>query len=388
MAAVDPLSHDETDLDPEYVLSGDDEQEKERQIQSFVLTSKMLLTEDGISELSDAEIAKWLFAKGGHRGKAMAALSESLAWRKNFNIAKLFANADEFKDLEASGKLQFFGRAVDKSAILVWTGSRHVPPKTEQDTDRDIRFVVYMLERARRQGQFPDKVTVIIDRSGMRTDKSDIKVASTLIPILQNHFPERLSRMYIFPTNTLFWMAWKMASMYMDKATIPKIFIKDSPAALSEWIARENMFTRYGGLAADAFDAVPNADESAQDQEAGTGTTAKLKGGPTDAAKGDDRSTRASTGSLAGGDGSPRHKSLALDGTSDAKDSKDGINARDSSASIASTTTAAATTGATGMAVAAVAKAATVLRRNPTKADKALVTIEHVWEAPNEFHDV
>eukprot|EP00842_Homolaphlyctis_polyrhiza_P000933 jgi/Hompol1/1840/HPOL_004829-RA len=100
------------DLD-ENVLTGDNEVEKERQIQS--------------DELDCFQ-----------------------AWRKKFKVVDLMK--EDFADLEMSGKLQCWGQALDKSFILVWTGSRHVARQpSDASTDREIRYIIWKLERMRQQ---------------------------------------------------------------------------------------------------------------------------------------------------------------------------------------------------------------------------------------------
>ncbi|EGF82504.1 hypothetical protein BATDEDRAFT_23061 [Batrachochytrium dendrobatidis JAM81] len=209
------FSHDSEDIDADLVLQGDDEDEKEKQIQNYISTSRMLFEADGVNTLTDTEIAKFLYAKNGHRGKAMSALSETLAWRAKFKPETLLKEISS--SLSESGKLQFWGKALDGSQILIWTGARHVPPRTEQDIDCEIQFLVRTIEHA-------------------------------------SHYPERLSRMYIFPTNMLFKVVWNMAKGYLDPVTLSKIHVKESPASLAGWVSRENLFVRYGGLANDPFE--------------------------------------------------------------------------------------------------------------------------------------
>ena len=62
----------------DYVLKSENEAENERQMLNFVITAKELYAADGIRDLTDLEVAKWLVTKKGHRGKALEALSETL----------------------------------------------------------------------------------------------------------------------------------------------------------------------------------------------------------------------------------------------------------------------------------------------------------------------
>ncbi|KAJ3259847.1 hypothetical protein HK103_001738 [Boothiomyces macroporosus] len=81
-------------------------------------------------------------------------------------------------------------------------------------------------------GGHKDKLTIIFDKSGMRADKEDVKLASYIVPILQKHYPERLSRI---------------------------------PVALYEWISRENYFKRFGGMANDPFEDPESAKQVEKD---------------------------------------------------------------------------------------------------------------------------
>ncbi|KAJ1552986.1 hypothetical protein HK405_009319 [Cladochytrium tenue] len=87
-------------------------------------------------------------------------------------------------------------------------------------------------------------------------DTSTFKAVAT---VMQKHYPERLARMIIFPTTTLFWMAWKLVKGCLDSATIRKVEHKDNAVGLMAVIDRENLFERYGGTGRDPLDdaAVP-----------------------------------------------------------------------------------------------------------------------------------
>ncbi|KAH6590446.1 hypothetical protein BASA50_009421 [Batrachochytrium salamandrivorans] len=347
------------EVDPDLLLLGDDDAEKEQQVQVSLISSEtpisktVLFESDNIKSLTDGGIAKFLYSKGGHRGKAMAALSESLAWRMTFQMTTLLE--ESFTDLEESGKLQFWGSAMDGSAILIWTGSRHVLPRTEQDLEREVRFLIYTIERAISNGRLADRITLIVDRQGMRTDKADLKIISRLVPILQNHYPDRLSRMYIFPTNTLFRVMWTMTSGYLDPATASKIRIRESPAPLAEWVTRDNLFVRYGGLGADPYEAHqthisgPTAlTEHAVSANPYTDQRCKFQG-----ADRSSDSTRTAQNNC---------------GTENRVDGQDAFIQPISDASLAAS--------------------CADTQKHTTIIGKSMVTIESVWEAPIEYHQV
>lgn len=98
---------------------------------------------------------------------------------------------------------------------------RHISVKTGQ-FESELKFLIYMLEQAKKNGRVKDKVTVIFDKTGMKTD---IKLLSYIVPIFQHHYPETLSRAYVFPTNSIFCVFWGMAGMVFDPATITKVIV-------------------------------------------------------------------------------------------------------------------------------------------------------------------
>ncbi|KAJ3263367.1 hypothetical protein HDU76_012292, partial [Blyttiomyces sp. JEL0837] len=86
-----------------------------------------------------------------HMGKAMSSLSETLQWRKNQNINTILD--EDFSGLEESGKAQFFGRSRGGHPVLVLVNGRHVTPRTAPAREKEVRYAVYLLEKARAEGQ-------------------------------------------------------------------------------------------------------------------------------------------------------------------------------------------------------------------------------------------
>jgi hypothetical protein len=58
----------------------------------------------------------------------------------------------DFSDLERHGKFFFAGEAKDGSAICWFIGPRHVSPETPEEKEKETRFIVYMIEKARKAG--------------------------------------------------------------------------------------------------------------------------------------------------------------------------------------------------------------------------------------------
>lgn len=221
--------------------------------QSFVSTARALYDIDGISTFTDSQILKFREAKKGHNGRSLEAIAKTLTWRRESLIDEILD--EDFLQLESSGKLQVFGAALDGSIVFIWQGSRHTAPKSPIDNEKELRYIIYMLEKAVRSGALVDKLTIIFDRTGMRLDTQDFKLASYIVPVLQSHYPERLSKMFIFPTNNMIRLLWNgSANMMMDTATIPKIHLAETSFSIGAHIESSNYFSKYGGTGGDPYD--------------------------------------------------------------------------------------------------------------------------------------
>ena len=184
-----------------------------------------------------------------HQGKALEALADTLAWRKSYGTNTILQ--EDFMQHEKTGKVSLFGTAMDTSVGLVFQASRFEALQTPKDIDQAVRFIIYSLEKGRRDGHIKDKVTVIIDINGKKVGKQEVKFASILVPLLQKHYPETLSRLYLFPTNTLFNMTYQMSSYLIAKETVPKIKLCQNAASLAEFFNRDQYYEQFGGLASD-----------------------------------------------------------------------------------------------------------------------------------------
>jgi CRAL/TRIO domain len=153
---------------------------------------------------------------------------------------------EDFTLQEQTGKLRFFGKAIDQSDILIFTAQRQEEIKSNDEITNNLRFIIYTIEKGRKENGI-DKITLLMDMNKARYSKNEVKLASNLIPILQKHYPDTLSRCYLFPTNGIFWMTYSASKYFLDKNTITKIRLKESAAPLNEWISRDQFYFRFGG---------------------------------------------------------------------------------------------------------------------------------------------
>lgn len=153
---------------------------------------------------------------------------------------------EDFSQQNQLGKLHFYGKAIDQSSILIFTAQRQEEMKTPDDLEKNLRFVVYTIEKARKISNI-SRITLLMDMNKAKYSKNEVKLAGLLVPLLQKNYPEMLSRCYLFPTNGLFWITYSASKYFLDANTIPKIHLKDSAASINEWIQRDQFYIRFGG---------------------------------------------------------------------------------------------------------------------------------------------
>ena len=118
---------------------------------------------------------------------------------------------------EDTGKAQFCGRTRDDIPILVLNNSRHSTPKDAKSKEREVRFFIYLLEKARKEGYLlnfklikltenhrilVNRIAVLFDRFNASNSQVDVSTCKMLSTLLQKHYPERLSKFIIFPNSS------------------------------------------------------------------------------------------------------------------------------------------------------------------------------------------
>jgi hypothetical protein len=68
-----------------------------------------------------------------------------------------------------------------------------------------------------------EQASVVIDFEGFGMANHDIEAASHLMSLLSSNFPERLGALIFVRESLLFWMAWKVISLFVDARTARKI---------------------------------------------------------------------------------------------------------------------------------------------------------------------
>lgn len=171
-----------------------------------------------------------LRAEAGDVSEAAHKMAASLRWRREFRVGEIGRAFGPDGDAElraeiafqnSTGKMYVRGRDRDGRAILV------MRPANENCIEElpNMRHLVYNLERAAASCRSHDgKMVIVMDFARWRLRNSPpMAITRHTINILQNHFPERLHRAFLFNTPTLFRGFWTVVGPFLDPVTKRKI---------------------------------------------------------------------------------------------------------------------------------------------------------------------
>lgn len=193
------------------------------------------LTENERMHLQDANMPiRYLSASKGNVSSALQNLKCTIQWRHSFGISAIveaFKNNDTFsknlqnKLLTQNSLGHVYVRGYDKHGHAII----YMQPFKEQynihniGTESDmIIHLVYNLERAISCSATKglDKYVIIVNLTGFRMTKiPSLSFLQHISHILENHYPERIKKVYICNIPLIFHSFWKILSTFMNEDT-------------------------------------------------------------------------------------------------------------------------------------------------------------------------
>ncbi|KAL0037273.1 hypothetical protein WJX79_009391 [Trebouxia sp. C0005] len=165
----------------------------------------------GTSGIDDETLLRWLKAEKYSVSKAEKRLRAHAQWRKEYVPLGRIEESEILPELEAD---KTFLQGCDKNP----TG----------------------------------KTCAIFDLRGLGFDAMDRPVLQAVFDLLQNHYPERLGKLWMYEAPTMFWTLWHLVSPFIDPETKQKVVFVNSKSAISEFqkaIDPSVLPTDYGGQA-------------------------------------------------------------------------------------------------------------------------------------------
>ncbi|KAI9009654.1 CRAL-TRIO domain-containing protein [Gaertneriomyces semiglobifer] len=216
-----------------------------------------LIGEPRFKDLDVDRLTEWwqIMFFDTHRGKTDAAcdaIERTLKWRNAYGWYNLVN--EEFNEETRSGKLYFHKQDKEGNPVMIWRMSRHEASKSSAAVDRTVRFMIWTMEKAIREG----RVTIILDRLETGSNNNEgIQFIRSAVTNIQTNLPEIIHKVVIFPTNFILLGVWKVAKTFLDPRVVGKVMFctsGDYQQVLTEIIDVDSLPKRYGGSADDPLD--------------------------------------------------------------------------------------------------------------------------------------
>ncbi|KXZ55372.1 hypothetical protein GPECTOR_3g50 [Gonium pectorale] len=180
--------------------------------------------------LDDATLRRWLVARKGDVKAAARDLTAHAAWRaKTVPRGRIYEDEIQL-DLEQN-KVFFPGCDKQGRPLMVVLVSRHVM----RDPESSRRSVIYGLDCGMLLGMrnpgWDGKLCSVINLQGLKVANFDFATSRHIFDLLQNHYPERLHKVWLLDAPTIFYKLWKILLPFIDPVTREKIsFVYDKDA--------------------------------------------------------------------------------------------------------------------------------------------------------------
>lgn len=213
-----------------------------------LLRSRLQDIDPEFAGVDDATLRRFLQARSLNVDKACKFLVQHQKWRRSFVPYGCISEAEIPNELKRN---KIFLQGYDKinRPIGVILAARH--DSFQRDLEEFKRFVVFGFDKAVSSlsaGQ--EKFVLIADLQGWSYRNMDIKGYLSILQILQDHYPERLGRLFMIHVPYLFWGAWKVIYPFIDPVVKEKIvFVEDKflEATLLKDIDVSQLPDIYGG---------------------------------------------------------------------------------------------------------------------------------------------
>jgi hypothetical protein len=206
--------------------------------ESLVQILKTLTQEEKVSMNDITMPIRHLRAEKGSVPKAVAKIRETLAWRRDFDVARvrkgMHGDDTEMREIllreNETGKIYCRGFDAQGRALMYMRPSRE---NTNNELN-NMRHLVWSLEKAiactRRKSvelgaTVPlEKINLVIDYDGFQMRHAPpMSTSRYTLDILQKHYPERMYRAYVVHPPFVFRTFWMLVRPFVDPTTKEKI---------------------------------------------------------------------------------------------------------------------------------------------------------------------
>jgi|EP00945_MAST-04E_sp_MAST-4E-sp1_P006082 hypothetical protein len=226
-----------------------------------VLAIKQKLSEDMRADpkCNDMAILRFARARDLDPDEAILMIEKWRLWRLEAEIDSI--TEETVKNEIGSGKAYFHGFDRKGRACLIVRPRLHDPNK--RDINEVMRFGVYMLEKGIQLSETKgesDQICVLYDRNGFEYKNFDRQLfgaGRNLLSMLQDNYAERLGVFYVLGANWLYWMLFKIISVFLTQRSRDKIILIYSMEEMAKHFEQEELELEY------RLPVVPKTDDEA-----------------------------------------------------------------------------------------------------------------------------
>mmetsp|Transcript_25556 Transcript_25556/g.55666 ORF Transcript_25556/g.55666 Transcript_25556/m.55666 type:complete len:272 (+) Transcript_25556:98-913(+) len=210
------------------------------------------LRNHGEEGLTDKCLRRWLVARKWKLADAKSSLASHAAWRADFMPAGHISEEQVARSI-AHNKTSLQGLDKGGRPVVILLVERHIAK--DLDFIEAKRFIAYTLDTCIKYTELhnPDwdgKCTTVFDLSGMTMANYDVSALRAVFDLLQNHYPERLHRLYLYCAPFLFYGLWKIVSPFVDPVTKTKVvflYRENAPSVFEQEFDKDVLIPELGG---------------------------------------------------------------------------------------------------------------------------------------------
>lgn len=176
----------------------------------------------GEQGLTEQTLRRWTVARKMNARLAAADLTAHAAWRAAWAPQGRILEAEIGADLQQD-KLFLQGTDKQGRGIIILQARKH----TLSESSAQQRYICYVLDGAialANTASNPDaKVVAIFELLGISLANCDAVGLKNIFSLLNSHYVERLSTLYMRGAPSIFWGLWSVVSPFIDPVTRKKV---------------------------------------------------------------------------------------------------------------------------------------------------------------------
>ncbi|KAL6754405.1 CRAL-TRIO domain-containing protein [Haematococcus lacustris] len=180
--------------------------------------------EDGLQRPA---LLRWLRARKWDVQLAAQCICEHAAWRRTFCGPSHRFTGTEFPVHIAQQKALTAGLDKGKHPSMIAVVDRHIHDDGDQESFK--KYISFLLDAGVIHGKLlsgPDwdgKIVGILACGRMGMKNVDLSALKDIFTLLQNHYVERLHKLYFYDPPAIFMALWKVVSPFVDPVTRSKV---------------------------------------------------------------------------------------------------------------------------------------------------------------------